>query len=95
MADPLLRATITDGGAPVGEITVNPASKPSPDSFPAKAWCLDADVMNLSDSAVFTIANDRGQVTGKFRPGQRVELDESDPEVAGGAFTRCFTGRIT
>lgn len=64
-------------------------------SFPAKEWCILDDVLNVSDSASVTIANVDGENTGKFQVGQRIEIDESDSNVAQGNWIRQFTGIIT
>lgn len=64
-------------------------------TFPCKEWCVLDDMMNVSDTASFTIANARGAASGKIRNGMRVELDESDPAVADGQWVRHFTGRVT
>ena len=64
-------------------------------TFLAKEWSVSDDILNVSDPASFSIANDDGENSGKFQLGQRVEMEESDPDVADGAWTRCFTGRIT
>lgn len=63
--------------------------------FPAKEWSITDDMMNLSDSASVSIANDNGEHSGKFRLGQKIIIDESDPDVANGQWMRHFTGRIT
>jgi len=63
--------------------------------FPAKEWSLTDDVMNLSDSAAVTIANDNGENSGKITVGQLIIIDESDPDVASGQWIRQFTGRVT
>jgi hypothetical protein len=67
----------------------------SDDALPAREWSVTDDVLNVSDSACFTVANEDGRNTGKFHLGQRVELDESDPDVANGQWVRHFTGRVT
>src|ERR1043166_1149810 len=63
-------------------------------SFPAKEWSLSDDVLNVADSACVSVANNDGENTGKFQVGQRIEIDESDPDVAQGQWIRHFTGRI-
>ncbi len=61
----------------------------------AKEWSFADDILNVSDTASVSIANPDGEVTGKFQIGQRVELEESDPNVANGQWIRVFTGRLT
>lgn len=65
------------------------------DSFPCKEWCVTDDMMNLCDAASCSIANDNGENSGKFSIGQRVEIEESDPDVANGQWVRHFTGIVT
>lgn len=62
--------------------------------FPVKEWCIVDDMMNVSDSATFSIANDDGSNTDKFQIGQKITFDESDSDVAQGQWTRHLTGRI-
>ncbi len=63
--------------------------------IPGKEICVVDDMLCVADSLSFTIANVDGENTGKIVPGQRIEVDESDPAVAGGQWCRIFTGRTT
>lgn len=67
----------------------------SQDCIPAKEWCISEDVLNVADSASFTVANVDGENAGRFRIGQLVVIDEQHSEVANGAWVRQFTGRVT
>ncbi len=66
-----------------------------PNLLPCKDWSLSDDCLAVSDAAAFTIANIDGENTGRIRIGQRVEIDESDPDVAGGDWCRQMTGLVT
>ncbi len=77
--------TMTTGGS--DEITTT--------SFPCKEWSITDDMMNVSDSASVTVANNNGENSGKFSVGQKIIIDSSDPDVAQGQWTTHFTGRIT
>jgi len=63
--------------------------------FPCKEWSITDDMMTLADAASVVIANVNGENADKFYIGQRIEIDESDPDVAHGAWVRHFTGRVT
>lgn len=79
-------------------IKVDPNRGRSNDSgatFWAKEWSITDDVLNVSDAASVSIANDDGEHSGKFKVGQRIEIDEQDPGAAEGRWVRHFTGRIT
>jgi prophage tail gpP-like protein len=62
--------------------------------FPCKEWSVEDNMLNVADTASVLIANPEGIHSGKFRLGQRIEFDESDPDVANGAWVRHLTGRI-
>lgn len=85
--DPLQAITVTADPLDRGGILTN--------QFPAKEWAITDDVLNVADTACVTVANDDGENAGKFALGQRIEIDISDPDVAGGQWLRQFTGRIT
>ena len=81
-------------------ITSDPAKQVNATtSFPAKEWCVQDDVLNISDSASVTIANDDGEIDRSiFQMGARIELYESDAgvtDVSAGQWVPMFTGRIT
>ena len=76
-------------------LTMDPNSETGSDYFPVKEWSITDDMLNLSDAASVSIANVDGENSGRFSVGQRVEFDESDPDVADGTWIRHFTGRIT
>lgn len=98
MADPSLRIRTPAGGDPLQAITVYGGGADDANftnCFPAKEWSLEEDVLNISDSLSFTVANDNGENAGKFRIGQKIIADERHPDVAGGQWTRQFTGRVT
>jgi len=86
---------LVDGNTQATTIVVDSRATLAADVIPAKEWSITDDVLNLSDCASFSIANDDGENAGKFFVGQRIEMDESDPDVAGGQWCRMFTGRIT
>lgn len=86
---------LSGSGLESAVIGVGAEGRGQPNTFPAKEWAITDDVLNISDTASVTIANDNGQHSGKFALGQRVEIDEADPTVAGGQWKRQFTGRIT
>src|ERR1700749_1314419 len=65
------------------------------DSISAKDFSLTDDMMKVSDAASFSIANKDGEHTGRFVAGQRVEIDAKEAGVAGGQWTRQYTGRIS
>lgn len=95
---PKLRIRVPAGGNSGQAITVNIDGNDDSSStnvIPAKEWSLVDDVLNVADAASFTIANDDGENTGKIVPGQKIIIDESDPDVANGQWTRQFTGRVT
>lgn len=62
--------------------------------FPCKEFSITDDVLNISDSACFTIANTDGKSAQKIKPGHLIKFFVSDPEVAGGRFTQHMTGRV-
>jgi hypothetical protein len=62
--------------------------------IPGKDFCIVDDMMTVADSASFTVANVDGENAGKITLGQRVEIEESEQSVAGGQWTRIFTGRV-
>ena len=66
----------------------------SADHFPAKEYSVLDDMMNVCDTASVVVANPGGRYSRRFKPGQRIEIDEQDSDVAGGAWLRTFTGRI-
>jgi prophage tail gpP-like protein len=63
--------------------------------FPAKEWSVTDDVLNVADALAVSLANSDGEHTGRFTLGQKVIVEESDPDVAGGQWLPQFTGRIT
>lgn len=65
------------------------------DGLPCKEWSIVDDVLNIADSASFTVANIDGENSGKFYLGQRIEIDLADDSVASGKWIRQFTGRVT
>ncbi len=67
----------------------------SGDSVPIKEFSITDDVMNISDCAAFTIANDDGSMSTRFQCGQKITIDLGDDDVAGGIWIRSFTGLIT
>lgn len=98
MVDPRLRIRTLAGGDPLQAMTVTGGASDEgvfTNCIPAKEWCLDDDVLNIADSLSFTVANDNGENAGKFRIGQKIIADEMHPDVAGGQWTRQFTGRVT
>lgn len=74
---------------------MDPDSPLGTKTLPCKEFCITDDVMNLSDSATITVSNVDGENTGRFRPGQVLAIELSDPNVANGKWIRMFTGRIT
>jgi len=96
VADPRLRIIVS--GEKTGDaktITVDRQHEDfAGETFIAKEWSLVDDMLNVSDTASVTIPNEDGRNAGKFRLGQRVKIDESDPAVANGEWVRQFTGRI-
>lgn len=63
--------------------------------FPAKEWSVTDDVLNVADAMSVSLANNDGEHTGRFRLGQKIMVEESDPDVAGGQWLPQFTGRLT
>ncbi len=61
----------------------------------AKEWSITEDILTVSDSACVSIANIDGEHSGVFKSGQLCYVEESDPNVANGAWVRHFTGRVT
>jgi prophage tail gpP-like protein len=97
MANPKARIRLPAGGNSGQAITVTggaASGRNGTNVLPAKEWSVSDDVLNLSDSASFTVANVDGENSGRFYIGQRLEIDESDPDVAGGQWTRIFTGIV-
>jgi prophage tail gpP-like protein len=95
---PRLRIRTPSGGDPLQAMTVTGGASDDAtftNCIPAKEWCIEDDVLNVSDSLSFTVANDNGENAGKFRIGQKIIADEQHPDVAGGRWVRMFTGRIT
>lgn len=76
-------------------IMTDPRHRASANTYPAKEWSVTDDMINISDTASVGIANDVGQAAGKFFRGDLIEIEESDPDVASGQWTRHFTGRVT
>lgn len=70
-------------------------SRPDQPIFPCLEWSIVDDVLNISDTASVTVANPKGELTNRFKVGQKIEIDLSDDLVAGGRWIRSFTGRIT
>lgn len=76
-------------------------SKIDNENIPCKEFSISDDVLNIADSAAVTISNVNGEHINKssgelrFREGQKVTMDVSDPDVAAGKWVRHFTGRIT
>lgn len=100
MADPRLRIRLPAGDDPFDTFTVSAgrkatASQPYIDVIPAKEWSITDDVLKVSDSASFTVANIDGANNGKFTNGRLVWIDAADDGVAGGQWTQIYTGRIT
>lgn len=100
MADPRLRIRLPAAGDPFDAFTVSAGRKSSAlqpyiDVLPAKEWSITDDVLKVSDAASFSVANVDGENNGKFYIGMRVEIDASDDNVAGGQWTRVYTGRVT
>jgi hypothetical protein len=96
-SDVKFRIRMPAGGKASLAITVSAGARAgayASDILPAKAVSISDDMLNVADSASFTVANINGENTGKFKRGQLVEIDESDPDVAGGAWCRVFTGRV-
>ena len=98
MATPKARIRLPAGGDSSKAMTVTagvqPDARSQKNELPAKEWCINDDVLNVSDSASFTVDNDDGRNANKFFLGQRVEIDLSDADVAGGDWIRSFTGRV-
>lgn len=94
MADPQLLIRVPDAGIEA-VMSTDRALWSKPGVIPLKEWSISDDVLTVSDAASWVIDNADGRHTGKFKKGQRVEIDESDPQVAGGQFCRQMTGRIT
>jgi hypothetical protein len=93
---PRLRISVASSSGTPRTITVDRDQAAYPAlTYPAKEWSLADDVLNISDTAAVTVANDEGQVSGLFDLGQLVTLEESDPDVAGGQWVPHFTGRLT
>lgn len=93
----LLRAVATalGGDFSTATFTANRAERrPSTETFPCKEFSIVDDMLTVSDSASVSISNPDGVHSDKFFLGQRVEIDESDPDVANGQWVRMFTGRI-
>lgn len=63
-------------------------------TIPCKEFAIVDDVLNVADSFSCTIANVDGENAGKVDVGQLVQVDEVDPDVAGGDWCRTFTGRV-
>lgn len=76
-------------------VTTGRPGTPGSNVIPCKEWCITDDMMCVSDTLAFTIANVNGDNSGIITKGQRVEFEESDPSVAGGQWTRHFTGVVT
>jgi hypothetical protein len=94
---PRFRVRFPAGGDPFEAMTVTVGprlSATTTDSVPAKEICIIDDCTTASDSASLTVANINGENSNRFFRGQRVEVDESDPAVAGGAWCPMFTGRV-
>ncbi len=96
---PRLRVRLPAGGNVGQAITVMSGPLGSDlraqDTIPCKDWSISDNCMSVSDAASFTVSNIDGENAGRFYIGQRAEIDESDPDVAGGAWCRQFTGRVT
>lgn len=95
---PRLRIRFPAGGDVSKALTVTSGPvthAESLNSLPAKEWAIADDIMNIADSASFTVENIDGENTGKFYLGQLIQIDESDPGVAGSKWCRVFTGRVT
>jgi prophage tail gpP-like protein len=98
MADPKLRIRLP-GSTGIPAVTVSAGQRASvgqyySDILPAIEWCVFDDMLTVSDSMSFTVANSDGANAGVFLPGRRVEVDASDDGVNGGSWTRVFTGRV-
>lgn len=99
MADPRLRIRLPAGGDPLDALTVSAgrkstASQPYIDVLPAKEWCITDDMLKVSDSASFSVANIDGANNGKFTLGRLVKIEAADDAVAGGQWTSVYTGRV-
>lgn len=84
-------------GEPVG-LTVTANQDPSTvtsATIPAKEWSIIDDALAVSDCISFSVANDEGENAGRFQPAQLIQVWEAHPKVAGGAWVKHFTGRVT
>ena len=98
MGDVRARICLPAGGNTGQAITVSvdPGQDVSATNvLPCKEWSITDDVLNLSDSASFTVSNIDGENNKRFAPGQRVVIDLADDDVAGGDWIRSFTGIVT
>lgn len=91
-----LRVLVADANGQTHTIAMDPAVQPSVagNAYLAKEWSITDDVLNVADSFACTIANDDGEASSIFEPGQKIIVAESDPAVANGKPVKHFTGRI-
>lgn len=92
-----IRIRLPAGGDPTLAVTCGAGPKFAgnfSNVIPLKEWCINDDVLNVADTASFTVSNIDGANRDRFRVGQRVEIELADDEVSGGAWTRVFTGRV-
>lgn len=99
MADPRIRLRFTEGGfnvsAPPLTVVSGPDEQYGSSVLPCKEWSISDDVMSLSDTACVTIPNVDGEHSGKIQLGQKVEIEESDDDVANGQWVPSFKGVVT
>ncbi len=69
--------------------------RPGPNELLGKEYCITDDALKTSDSVSFTCANIDGENTGRFIEGQKIEVEEAHPDVAGGAWCKQLKGIVT
>jgi len=58
-------------------------------------YTYESDVLQLGDPVSLVLPNPRGELNGKLRLGESLELYIADPEVAGGVGIRKLKGLVT
>lgn len=80
----------------ITSFAIEPAgNKPEQRIYPCKEWSIVDDMMCVADTMTFTVTNSNGELSDRFRVGQKVEMDVCADDVSEGRWVRTFTGRIT